>query len=168
MRIKIKILCFLFAANLCAAGVLQAQTIWEDSRSLIYPYLTRMADKGFITLQDVVLPITHTQINEALKTLSTKHASLNKIEKEELAFFIKEYTAPVAPEDTVMQKLSILSKDKFGRWRGATVGNGSFYMQLDPVAGLNRISGSNNKSITQYGNGAYIRGYLGKHFNFQF
>jgi hypothetical protein len=165
---KIKMLTVLIAANLCIAGVLQAQTIWEDSRSLIYPYLTRMADKGLITLQDVVLPITHTQINEALKTLSSKQASLNKIEKEELAFFIKEYTAPVAPEDTVMQKLSILSKDKFGRWRGATVGSGNFYMQLDPVSGLQRISGSNNKSVTQYGNGAYIRGYLGKHFNFQF
>ncbi len=165
---KIIILTLLIVANLCSVGVLQAQAIWEDSRSLVYPYLTRMADKGFINLQDVVLPITHTQINEALQTLINKQSSLNKIEKEELAFFIKEYTPPVDPSDTVMQKLSILSKDKRGRWRGATFGSGNFYMQLDPVAGLQHTSGSNKQSVTQYGNGAYIRGYVGKHFNFQF
>ena len=102
---KIKMLTVLIAANLCIAGVLHAQTIWEDSRSLIYPYLTRMADKGLITLQDVVLPITHTQINEALKTLSTKQASLNKIEKEELAFFIKEY---IFFNESIITSLSII------------------------------------------------------------
>ena len=70
-QVRVKVLLLAILANLCLAGVVQAQTIWEDSRSLIYPYLTRMADKGLITLQDVVLPITHTQINEALKTLLT-------------------------------------------------------------------------------------------------
>ena len=62
IQIRIKIVALAIFSNLCLAGVVQAQTIWEDSRSLIYPYLTRMADKGLITLQDVVLPITHTQI----------------------------------------------------------------------------------------------------------
>ena len=76
-QVRVKVLLLAILANLCLAGVVQAQTIWEDSRSLIYPYLTRMADKGLIMLQDVVLPITHTQINEALKTLSSKQASLN-------------------------------------------------------------------------------------------
>ena len=49
-----------------------AQAIWEDTRSMIYPYLTRMADKGLIELDDIIQPITQTKILTALYILLTK------------------------------------------------------------------------------------------------
>jgi hypothetical protein len=164
MRIKILFLVVLFSLSFATS---QSQVIYEDARSMIYPYLTRLADKGLIELQDVVLPITHQQINTCLQTLQLKRNLLSKIELAELDFYKREYQLPVQPTDTVMQGLKILEKDHAQRLRGATVGNGNFFMQLDPVSGM-KVFSSKNQSVTQYGNGANIRGYLGKHFNFQF
>ena len=164
MRIKIVFFVVLFSLSFATS---QSQVIYEDARSMIYPYLTRLADKGLIELQDVVLPITHQQINTCLQTLQLKRNLLSKIELAELDFYKREYQLPVQPTDTVMQGLKILEKDHAQRLRGATVGNGNFFMQLDPVSGM-KVFSSKNQSVTQYGNGANIRGYLGKHFNFQF
>lgn len=164
MRIKIVFFVVLFSLSFATS---QSQVIYEDTRSMIYPYLTRLADKGLIELQDVVLPITHQQINACLQTLQLKRNLLSKIELAELDFYKREYQLPVQPTDTVMQGLKILEKDHAQRLRGATVGNGNFFMQLDPVSGM-KVFSSKNQSVTQYGNGANIRGYLGKHFNFQF
>jgi len=164
MRIKILFFVVLFSLSFATS---QSQVIYEDARSMIYPYLTRLADKGLIELQDVVLPITHQQINTCLQTLQLKRNLLSKIELAELDFYKREYQLPVQPTDTVMQGLKILEKDHAQRLRGATVGNGNFFMQLDPVSGM-KVFSSKNQSVTQYGNGANIRGYLGKHFNFQF
>jgi len=164
MRIKHLFFVVLFCLSFAAS---QSQIIYEDTRSMIYPYLTRLADKGLIELQDVVLPITHKQINACLQALQLKRNLLSKIELAELDFYKREYQLPVQPTDTVMQGLKILEKDHSQRLRGATVGNGNFFMQLDPVSGM-KVFSSKNQSVTQYGNGANIRGYLGKHFNFQF
>ena len=164
MRIKHLFFVVLFCLSFATS---QSQIIYEDTRSMIYPYLTRLADKGLIELQDVVLPITHKQINACLQALQLKRNLLSKIELAELDFYKREYQLPVQPTDTVMQGLKILEKDHSQRLRGATVGNGNFFMQLDPVSGM-KVFSSKNQSVTQYGNGANIRGYLGKHFNFQF
>jgi len=164
MRIKHLFFVVLFCLSFAAS---KSQIIYEDTRSMIYPYLTRLADKGLIELQDVVLPITHKQINACLQALQLKRNLLSKIELAELDFYKREYQLPVQPTDTVMQGLKILEKDHSQRLRGATVGNGNFFMQLDPVSGM-KVFSSKNQSVTQYGNGANIRGYLGKHFNFQF
>ena len=164
MRIKHLFFVVLFCLSFATS---QSQVIYEDTRSMIYPYLTRLADKGLIELQDVVLPITHKQINACLQALQLKRNLLSKIELAELDFYKREYQLPVQPTDTVMQGLKILEKDHSQRLRGATVGNGNFFMQLDPVSGM-KVFSSKNQSVTQYGNGANIRGYLGKHFNFQF
>ncbi|TSA65518.1 MAG: hypothetical protein D4R41_00940 [Sediminibacterium sp.] len=164
MRIKILFFVILFCLSFATS---QSQIIYEDARSMIYPYLTRLADKGLIELQDVVLPITHQQINVCLQELQLKRNLLSKIELAELDFYKREYQLPVQPSDTVMQGLKILEKDHAQRLRGATVGNGNFFMQLDPVSGM-KVFSSKNQSITQYGNGANIKGFLGKHFNFQF
>lgn len=164
MRIKHLFFLVLFCLSFATS---KSQTIYEDTRSMIYPYLTRLADKGLIELQDVVLPITHQQINACLQALQLKRNLLSKIELAELDFYKREYQLPVQPSDTVMQGLKILEKDHSQRLRGATVGNGNFFMQLDPVSGM-KVFSSKNQSVTQYGNGANIRGYLGKHFNFQF
>jgi hypothetical protein len=164
MRIKRLFFIVLFCLSFATS---QSQIIYEDTRSMIYPFLTRLADKGLVELQDVILPITHQQINACLQALQLKRNLLSKIELAELDFYKREYQVPVQPTDTVMQALKILEKDHAQRLRGATVGNGNFFMQLDPVSGM-KVFSSKNQSVTQYGNGANIRGYLGKHFNFQF
>ena len=85
MRIRIFLVIFFISFRVISF----AQAFWEDTRSMVYPYLTRMADKGVIALDDVVLPLTQTQILEALHQLKSHESYLNKIEKAELHFFFE-------------------------------------------------------------------------------
>jgi len=52
MRIKHLFFVVLFCLSFATS---QSQVIYEDTRSMIYPYLTRLADKGLVELQDVIL-----------------------------------------------------------------------------------------------------------------
>ncbi len=133
---------------------------------MVYPYLTRMADKGVIALDDVVLPLTQTQILEALHQLKSHESYLNKIEKAELHFFLKEYSMPFKSGDSIGQPLSLFKKDLNGRLRGAAIGNQQFYMQIDPVSGA-RITSGSGKSTHEYGNGFQTKIFMGKHLAFQ-
>ena len=60
---RIKNLLILFIVTLVIQQNLTAQIIWEDNRSMIYPFLDRMADKGIIELNDVVQPISQKVIS---------------------------------------------------------------------------------------------------------
>ena len=113
---------------------------------MVYPYLTRMADKGVIALDDVVLPLTQTQILEALHQLKSHESYLNKIEKAELHFFLKEYSMPFKSGDSIGQPLSLFKKDLNGRLRGAAIGNQQFYIQIDPVSARRCVCGGGGRT----------------------
>jgi len=49
-----------------------AQVVWENHHSPVYAYLSRMAQKGFIDLNDIILPINRIKILEHLDSLSSK------------------------------------------------------------------------------------------------
>lgn len=165
MRTKpILLLLFIFFA---IGQTLTAQIIWEDNRSMIYQFLDRMADKGLIELNDVVQPISHLQIIGCLQSLQKKSTQLSALEQKELIFFWREYQSPLDYVDSVNQPLRILKKDINQRWRGATVGNKNFYLQLDPVTGAKLIEGT-HETVTQFGSGIDIKGFAGKHLAFQF
>jgi len=163
MRIRFLFIYVLFTVVIVSSN---AQPIWEDTRSMIYPYLTRMADKGMIDLNDIIQPITQTQILEALHKLKKKESDLNKIEKAELNFFLKEYELPFQSNDSLTQPISLFKYDPNNRWRLASVGNRSFYVQLDPVIGA-KISSGNAKSIYEYGNGFHTKVFMGRRLAFQ-
>jgi hypothetical protein len=133
---------------------------------MVYPFLTRLADKGLIDLDDVVLPITQTKIVAALQYLQSKQEQLNKLEKAEWKFFLKEYTLPYEIKDTLQQKLKFFQKDINGRWRGATVGNQQFYIQVDPITGI-KSTRNGQGSSHEYGSGFHTKIFMGRHLAFQ-
>lgn len=160
MRIKIFIVfivCFGFSSAF-------SQAFWEDARSMVYPYLTRMADKGIIELDDILQPITQTQIIDALKKINSHASGLNTIEKSELSFFLREYEMPF--DDTDSAVLKILKRDMLERWRAASIGNRQFFIQIDPVTGI-KISNTNSRTTHEYGNGFNTKIFMGKRFAFQ-
>ena len=165
MRIKTLLLFFIVA--LAIGQPITAQIIWEDNRSMIYPFLDRMADKGMIELNDVVQPISQLQIIGCLQSLQKKSTQLSALEKKELDFFWREYQSPMDYVDSVNQPLRILKKDANQRWRGATVGNKNFYLQLDPVTGAKIIKGT-DETVTQFGSGVDIKAFAGKRLSLQF
>jgi hypothetical protein len=163
MRIRLFICCVVFLFGLSQS---KAQAIWEDSRSMVYPFLTRLADKGLIDLDDIVLPITQTKIVAALQSLQSKQEQLNKLEKAEWKFFLKEYALPYEIKDTLQQKLKFFQKDLNGRWRGATVGNQQFYIQVDPITGI-KSTRNGQGSSHEYGSGFHTKIFMGRHLAFQ-
>jgi hypothetical protein len=163
MRIRYLLFCCLLLVEFSTS---HAQAFWEDTRSMIYPYLTRMADKGMIDLNDIVQPINQTQILAALHTLKSNESSLNRIEKAELYFFLNEYELPFRSNDSIMQPLQLLKKDVNSRWRLASIGNHSFYVQVDPVTGL-KLSNKNGKGIYEYGSGFHTKIIMGTKLAFQ-
>ena len=51
------------------------QTVWENHHSPIYGYLSRMAQKGHIELNDVILPISRAAILKHLDTIQIRPVS---------------------------------------------------------------------------------------------
>jgi hypothetical protein len=164
---RIKNLLILFIVTLVIQQNLTAQIIWEDNRSMIYPFLDRMADKGIIELNDVVQPISHQQIISCLDSLRKKSSQLSVLEKKELDFYWREFQSPLNYIDSTNQRLRILKKDFNQRLRGATVGNNKFYLQMDPISGAKFIEGT-HETVTQYGSGIDVKGFAGKRLSFQF
>ena len=79
------------------AFTLQAitQNVWENTNTEVHPFLYRMAQKGLIEYNDLMKPINRGHILNALNTLQQKDSTLTTIEKQELAFYLQEYTRPL-------------------------------------------------------------------------
>lgn len=72
MRIK------LLLAIVLIPFVLTAQTVWENSRSEVYPYLYRLAQKGLIDFQDIIQPVSRQQIATLLQELEQQSEQLDR------------------------------------------------------------------------------------------
>ena len=136
---------------------LSAQTIFENYRSDIYPFLNRMAQKGLIDFNDIIQPITRTHINEALSTLKNKSVHLSLSELKELSFYLEEFTPTI---DTNTQ-LQFFKKDINKRWRSLQIQSKEFNVKADPIIGMASFS-NDGKSIQQVSNGMDIWGTIGE------
>jgi hypothetical protein len=71
---------------------LKAQTVYEHISSTgIYTYLDEMATEKHITLNTAVKPYPRTLIAQKLKELTLKQDQLNKRQKAELQFYLREF-----------------------------------------------------------------------------
>lgn len=146
MRIKHGIVvCILMAISIAPLDT-KAQTIYENNESPVIFYLQRMAQKGRIDINDLMLPISRKQIQKALDSLQKQ--SLSLIEQKELAFYKEEYPNP--------QK----------RWTSLRVQEKDFEMHIDPLVSAQRIQGK-DIAINQVSNGLQLWGQT-KHWGFQF
>ena len=91
-----------------------AQVIWENKNNPVYTYLSRMADKGFISLNDMIQPIPRNIIESKLQELLIKKEQLNKIELADLLFYLEEFSD--SKIDTNAIQIGLLVKDKSQRW----------------------------------------------------
>jgi hypothetical protein len=150
-----------FFLILLSSKNINAQNIFENNQAEVYNYLSRISQKGFISFNDLIQPLSRKEINNKLKELSLKDSLLNKIEKEELYFYIKEYGIKILP---TYDKLVIIKKDEKNRWRAFKSVNELFEINADPIIGYKKITGT-DRNITQLSNGFNIWGSLGKNKN---
>lgn len=183
MRVFLAIL--FFSACLQASG----QTVWENHNSPIYGYLSRMAMKGHIELNDVILPISRAKILEHLDSLKTKQ--LSTIEKKELGFYLQEFNSsrstlvprpqpsadrpaqavPLVPSPSSLavpsslipspSTLSLLKNDPYRRFRTFGVNNKDFKLFIDPIIGVQQTIGEPSQYRT-LSNGVNLWGQAGK------
>ena len=151
---------------------LTGQTVWENHHAPVYGYLSRMAMKGHIELNDVILSISRSKILEHLDTLQTKQ--LSAIEKKELGFYLQEYNSASNPSAAVPlssegnpppSSLSIFKKDPYSRFRSLGVNNPEFKLFIDPILGYKQVSGT-EMSYREMSNGINLWGQA-KRFGFQ-
>ncbi len=135
-----------------------SQNVWENNNSEVHPFLYRMAQKGFIEYNDLIKPINRSHVLNALTVLKESDTLLNKIEKQELQFYLQEYSRPSK------EQISLFKKDQNKRWRAGTIVSKDFELYIDPLIGINTFSGT-GKNIQQLSNGFELWGTAGKNKN---
>ena len=150
---------FILIALLLISTINFAQVIWENKNNPVYTYLSRMADKGFISLNDIIQPIPRNIIESKLQELLIKKEQLNKIELADLLFYLEEFSD--SKIDTNAIQIGLLVKDKSQRWRTLNLSSNNFTLKMDPIFSANYLIGDIN-NITQVSNGISLWGTVGK------
>ena len=135
-----------------------SQNVWENTNSEAHPFLYRMAQRGLIEYNDLIKPINRVHILNSLNILKQKDSALNNVEKNELNFYLQEYTRPSK------EQISLFKKDQNKRWRAGAIVSNDFEFYIDPLLSINNFSGS-NKNIKQLSNGFELWGTAGKNKN---
>ena len=142
-----------------------AQNIFENHRTEVYPYLSRMAQKGLVTIDDYIQPISRQAILMALLELQKNEASLSKIEKTELNFYLQEYNTIEGLTNKDNTKADLLKKDENGRWRTIAIHAKDFQFNIDPLTNI-QVSSNDGNKINQVSNGFSLWG-ASKNIGFQ-
>ena len=72
-------------------AVSRAQVVFEPINSGVYSFLGRLATEQIISVNDEVKPYTRVKIGRMLLEAESKTNMLNKVQREELAFFEEEF-----------------------------------------------------------------------------
>ena len=135
-----------------------SQNVLENTNSEAHPFLYRMAQKGLIEYNDLIKPINRVHVLYVLNILKQKDSALNNVEKNELSFYLQEYTRPSK------EQISLFKKDQNKRWRAGAIVSNDFEFYIDPLLSINNFSGT-NKNIKQLSNGFELWGTAGKNKN---
>jgi hypothetical protein len=148
--------------------------VYEPTYRTVYGYLSRLAQRGVVDLDDVVLPLSKVYIFQKLNILSYQRKKLTPLELKELEFYLKEYTLEWNLDDTLtMEKpyKSIL-KTQFGdRFRWATYQDNRLAINVQPIGGYEGeiIQNSGVQTINHHTwRGIWLYGYIGKNIGFSF
>jgi len=162
MHIKMKKYLFLFFLLFSLQNIIYSQSTWENNNAPVYPYLSRMAQKGFIEFNDIIKPQTRISIQTALIELKEKQSFLTVTEIQELDYFLKEYKNDYSVN--TFTKPSFLKKDENNRWRSIHLNSKDLLLNIDPIFGIQNIS-YGKKSIKQVSNGFQMWGSIGNNKN---
>jgi len=147
----------------------KAQVVFEPIEKDIYPFLIRKNNKGNISFNETVQPISRIEIGKLLVLLEKKDELLSKIEKEELSYFLREFGLESKLQDSVKSvnnELSWVEQDGYSRLRLFHSFSDNFDFVLDPLIGISiEKDGENQKLIRAWGFNAY--GYISDNVGFQ-
>ncbi len=151
----------------------QSQVVYEPTYRTVYTYLSRLSQKGHINFEDLIQPISRKQILEYLLKIKENPIALTPLEKEELIFYLKEYTQEykLFKNDSTLksvESVKILQKSSFDRFRFVASQDKQFSLNLQPILGYNIETTNGNHSFTHRFTGFWVYGYISKHFGYSF
>ena len=166
MKFKLAlILFFLF----CSPLILLSQVVYQDlGNTNIYDFLDELANLKIFSIHSQVKPYSRVLIAEKLKEALTKQDQLNKRQKKELLFYLKDFNLEIQPDLSYFKKgkglfrktnnfgiplnpLAFLYKDSL------------FTFSIRPIWGIKYFVNTNGNAYHRWG-GAEISGTIGKHF----
>lgn len=146
------------------------QVVYEPLHRDVYQYLSRLAQKGIIELNDQIKPISRIYIAEKLAELEDKLNFLTSLEREELSFYKTDYVRELkftSNEKISEEELIIAGRDSAGRMRLFSYSDELFSLNLSPIFGY-KIGTRDNAKLTHFWNGIYTYGYLTDHIGVSF
>jgi hypothetical protein len=153
-----------------------AQTVPAPLYNDIYPFLGRLSQKGIIKFDDQIRPVSRKYIARKLLEASARMKNLSSLEKEEMAFYKKDYLFEIASLDSnktsdhgsaAAETLDILGKDTSDRYRLFSYSNDIFKINVSPIIGY-EVGQNDGKSYSHNWTGVYFYGYITSHIGFSF
>lgn len=141
-------------------GRILAQIVYEPvTNNQVYEYLDEMATMKFIWLNSTVKPYSRQIIAGKLSEIEENKEQLNKRQKNELAFYLKDY----ALELRVKSDSSLLTPHSSLRFDPMSFNYSNRWLRMSilPVLGTDFVANENGTAGTVTG-GGNIFGYVGK------
>ncbi len=152
--------------------VIKAQVVFESvTKTTVYDYLDEMANLKLIELNSCIKPYTRQFIAEKLVEVEAKKDKLNKRQKGELTFFMRDYSKElkISPQrwDWLGRKVLGRNRVPFSQ-REKRVDliyhkDSLLTFSLNPILGANFYYSTTTGLTYQRWNGADMFAYVGKH-----
>ena len=148
-----------------------AQVVYEPTFKTSYDFLSRMAQRGIISLDDVVLPLSRVYIQEKLNEVYFKYRELTLLENKELDFYLKDYLFDRVTLDS-MHKGSeppiIFRQTHNDRFRALAYRNKDFTVNVQPIIGAEMSFRDPSTRNFKRSSGFWLYGYIRKNFGYSF
>ena len=147
-----------------------SQTTFEPLYNDVYSFLTRLAQKGVIQLNDQIKPLTRKYIAGKLFELDSLKSKLTGLEQEELQFYKKDFYVEMnfnKITEINSKNINLLEKDDGGRFRVFSYRDNLFKINANPILGY-QIGTRDSKILNHYWSGIFFYGYLSDYIGFSF
>ncbi len=165
---KNQIIKFIVIISLLLPLLSTSQVVYEHiSRTAIYDFLDELANAKLIEINSAIKPYSRIFIAEKLHEASEKQDQLNKRQKKELEFYLKDYRLELQYTTKGMKPLNIFPKsDHFATALnplGFHYRDSIFAASIRPVWGIDYYNNSNGNAYHRWG-GLEAFAYITDHF----
>ncbi len=148
----------------------EAQVVYEPTWKSSYDFLSRLAQRGIIELDDVIQPISRETIQTKLDELYQRKSDLTPLEKQELNFYLKDYAFDRYTFDTLKKAnafKSFFGKEDGDRFRWISWHKDDFSVNLQPLIGAS-LDIRNGETVFKRNSGFSLYGYIKKRIGYSF
>ncbi|MGD0711637.1 MAG: capsule assembly Wzi family protein [Bacteroidales bacterium] len=147
-----------------------SQEVYQNvSNTSIYDFIDELANDQVISINSAIKPYSRKFIAEKLKEASGKLSQLDKLQQQELKFYLKDYNKELPGfETTDYLAKNLISKTKSLLNKRTDLfyyKDSLFTLSINPILGINYYDNENGSNYHRW-NGAEAYAYIGKNWGF--